>query len=100
MLDLLVSDERFQPQAEQALLEQLDRELRRRADRVRIVVPETKLRAQLFLREAGYRATRVFHEHFGNEDGYLMESQGSGCATETSPRLRAEPSARAAIGTN
>jgi ribosomal protein S18 acetylase RimI-like enzyme len=89
LVDLMVCGEWSRSQAEQALLEQLDRELRRRGNPIRVVVPETKLGAQLFLRRTGYRALRVLHDYFGNEDGYLMERQAGGCAAEVDSSTRA-----------
>ena len=89
LVDLIVSGEWSRSQAEQALLEHLDRELRRRGDPIRVVVPETKLGAQLFLRQAGYRALRVLHDYFGNEDGYLMERQAGGGAGAVDSSVRA-----------
>jgi hypothetical protein len=46
------------------------------AERVEVVVPESCLTVQLFLREAGYRATEVLHGDYGTEDGYRMVKQG------------------------
>jgi ribosomal protein S18 acetylase RimI-like enzyme len=57
---------------ERTLLEHLHLELRRAPAGVRIVVPETNLTAQLYLRDAWYRATRVLPGYCGSEDGYLM----------------------------
>lgn len=90
LVDLVVCGEWSRLQAEQALLEQLDHDLQRRGDPVRVVVPETTLEAQLILRRAGYRAIRVLHDYYGNEDGYLMERRASGCAvaTDSSPGAR------------
>jgi hypothetical protein len=73
LLDVVVAGEWSRSPAERALLEQMDHELRLSGDLVRVIVPETKLRVQLFLHEAGYQATRVLHGHFGDEDGYIME---------------------------
>jgi hypothetical protein len=67
---------------EQALLERLDRDLHRLGSPVRVIVPETKLTAQLFFRGARYRAVRVLHEYFGTEDGYLMEGQQGASGAE------------------
>jgi hypothetical protein len=39
---------------------------------VEVVVPETCLAAQLFMRDAGYRATAVLRGFFLVEDGYRM----------------------------
>jgi len=57
---------------EHALLRQFVRELSRSADCAEVAVPETSLTAQLMLRDAGFRATRVLRGHYGDEDGYLM----------------------------
>jgi ribosomal protein S18 acetylase RimI-like enzyme len=72
LLDVVVSGEWSRSQAERALLEELDKELRRQGNAVQMIVPETKLAVQLFLHEAGYQATRVLHDYFGDEDGYMM----------------------------
>lgn len=53
------------------LLRRFDDRLRP-GDRVRAVVPESNLTAQLFLRAAGFRALRVLRGRFGDEDGYLL----------------------------
>lgn len=59
----------------QALLERFERKLRHPEDRIQAIVPESNLPMQLLLREAGYQAVRVLRNHFGIEDGYLMERQ-------------------------
>lgn len=56
-----------------SLLERFERKLRHDQDRIQAVVPESNLPIQLLLREAGYKALKVLHDYFGNEDGYLME---------------------------
>ena len=50
-------------------------QLWRTASAVQILVPETNLPLQLFLRAVGYKATRVVRECFDSEDAYLMERQ-------------------------
>ncbi len=57
---------------EWALLERLGADLRQLGPSARCVVPEKNLAAQQFLRAAGYRATRVLHHFYLNDDGYLM----------------------------
>jgi ribosomal protein S18 acetylase RimI-like enzyme len=56
-----------------ALLKKLEPFLRQPADRIEAAVPETNLPAQLLLRSAGYRASRVLRGYFGHEDAYLLE---------------------------
>jgi ribosomal-protein-alanine N-acetyltransferase len=53
-----------------AMLKKLDE---KRPPCIEAAVPESNLPAQLLLRSAGYRAVQVLREHFGEEDGYLME---------------------------
>jgi ribosomal protein S18 acetylase RimI-like enzyme len=72
LLDVVVLPGWPRAEIEQGLLEQLDRDLRRAKGDLLLVVPETNLTAQLFLRQAGYRATRVLRAYYGSEDGYLM----------------------------
>lgn len=57
---------------EQALLRRLLEELQGSWNRVPVVLPESNLAAQLFLRSFRYKAIRVLHAYFGDEDGYLM----------------------------
>jgi ribosomal protein S18 acetylase RimI-like enzyme len=56
-----------------SLLKKLDPFLRQPGDRIEAAVPETNLPAQLLLRSAGYRATRVLRGFYGTQDAYLME---------------------------
>jgi ribosomal protein S18 acetylase RimI-like enzyme len=58
-----------------ALLGRLGQKIRQAQDCIQATVPESNLAAQLLLRNAGYKATRVLRRHFGDEDGYLMERQ-------------------------
>jgi hypothetical protein len=81
----------------QELLERLDRELHRRGSHIGVVVPEAHLAPQLYLRGAGYQATRVLHEYFGDEDGYLMEWTGSPSTPKGAPRRRTASNARAPL---
>ena len=53
----------------------LDQGLWRAACSIQILVPETNLPLQLFLRAVGYKAIRVAREWFDSEDAYLMERQ-------------------------
>jgi ribosomal protein S18 acetylase RimI-like enzyme len=62
-----------------ALLAKLDLKIQREPGCIRTLVPETNLAAQLFLRNFGYRATRVCRNHFEGEDAYLMERWALGC---------------------
>jgi ribosomal-protein-alanine N-acetyltransferase len=57
------------------LLDRLGQKLRHVGDRVQTTVPEANLPAQLLLRKAGFKATRVLRGYYGGEDGYLMERQ-------------------------
>jgi ribosomal protein S18 acetylase RimI-like enzyme len=56
-----------------SLLERLHQEFRRSGCRIQAIVPESNLPAQLFLKDAGYKAVRILPGHYGGEDGYLME---------------------------
>jgi ribosomal protein S18 acetylase RimI-like enzyme len=80
------------PAVERILLEQLEQELRHTGDDVHLVVPESNLPAQRFLREAAYRATQVLRGYFGSEDGYLMVSPSGGAPSPAGvgPSRRAE----------
>jgi ribosomal protein S18 acetylase RimI-like enzyme len=60
-----------------SLLERLHQEFRRSGCRIQAIVPESNLPAQLFLKDAGYKAVRILPGHYGGEDGYLMERQCS-----------------------
>jgi hypothetical protein len=83
LIDLNVSPWCPQHEVERALLEQLAQLPGGQGRALRIIVPEKALPVQLFLREAGYRASRVLREHYSpDEDGYLMERQAAPiCAT-------------------
>jgi ribosomal protein S18 acetylase RimI-like enzyme len=72
LVDLCVAAEWPQSIVERALLEQLERDLRRMGDHIQIVVPESSLPAQLFLHQAGYQANQVLRGYYGCEDGYLL----------------------------
>jgi ribosomal protein S18 acetylase RimI-like enzyme len=71
-LEVVVDADWPREEVERALLADLDGELRGQAPCVQVVVPETDLQAQLFLRDAGYRATEVLRGYYGAEDGYRM----------------------------
>jgi ribosomal protein S18 acetylase RimI-like enzyme len=71
-LEVVVGADWPREEVERALLTDLDQELRAQAACVQVVVPETDLQAQLFLRDAGYRATEVLRRYYGGEDGYRM----------------------------
>lgn len=79
LLDLAVKPEPTCEAVEQALLTRLLEELRGSWGRVPVVLPESNLPAQLFLRHARYKATRVLHAYFGDEDGYLMIDEIASC---------------------
>ena len=64
--------EPFPETVEHTLLLHLLEELRRSWPHSPVVVPESHLRVQLFLRDAQYRAVRVLRGYYENEDGYLM----------------------------
>jgi ribosomal protein S18 acetylase RimI-like enzyme len=77
LLDLRVAPEWAGALVERTLLAQLDADLRQAAEQVEVVVPESCLTVQLFLRDDGYRATEILHGHYGTEDGYRMAWQPS-----------------------
>ena len=58
-----------------SMMEILDQGPWRAASSVQILVPETNLPLQLFLRAVGYKAIRVVRDCFDGEDAYLMERQ-------------------------
>jgi ribosomal protein S18 acetylase RimI-like enzyme len=62
------------PQAsvEKVLLAEIVREFGRSAESIQAVAPETRLAAQLFLRDAGFQANRISKRYYGLEDGYSM----------------------------
>ena len=60
------------PTVESALLGSLVEEMRQSWGRVPLVVRESNLAAQLFLRDAHYAAVRVLRDYYGHEDGYVM----------------------------
>jgi ribosomal protein S18 acetylase RimI-like enzyme len=82
-LEVVVAGEWPREEVERALLTELDQELREQAICVQVVVPETDLPAQLFLRDAGYRAIEVLHGYYGGEDGYRMVWQRAGAGVGT-----------------
>jgi ribosomal protein S18 acetylase RimI-like enzyme len=55
------------------LLRHLSQRLRHPEDRIEARVPETRLSAQLMLRDAGYKAVKVLRGYFTDQDAYLME---------------------------
>ncbi len=72
LLDLRVAPGCGETEVERTLLTRLNEDLRQSAAQVAVVVPESSLSVQLFLREVGYRATEVLHDYFETEDGYCM----------------------------
>jgi len=77
---------------ERALLRRLLGELQSDWSRVPVVVPERCLAAQVALRGARYRAVRVLHAYFGDEDGYLLADEYT--VPDFSPGREADRSAR------
>jgi ribosomal protein S18 acetylase RimI-like enzyme len=73
LLNIAVAPELHRQGIGRTMLHKLDQKIEREGGRVRAVVPETNLAAQLFLRQGGYRALRVFRRCFEDEDAYLME---------------------------
>jgi ribosomal protein S18 acetylase RimI-like enzyme len=55
-----------------ALLGRLEQKIEGGGGRVQVVVPETNLVVQVFLRQSGYKAVRILRGHFGDRDGYAM----------------------------
>ena len=76
LLDMVVSG-LSGSRVKRALLGRLVKEAQRSWSSAPIVVPESNLAAQLFLRGAHYRAVCVLRGHFGDEDGYVM-ARGAG----------------------
>jgi hypothetical protein len=89
LLDLMVEHEVGGAVLEQALLRCLLEDVQRFWSRVPVVVPESNLAAQVLLRNARYKAVRVLHAYFGDEDGYLMtESSSAGGKSPGDSRSR------------
>jgi ribosomal protein S18 acetylase RimI-like enzyme len=55
------------------LVERLGQEFTHPLDRIQATVPESNLRIQCLLRDAGFLAVRIFRSYYDSEDGYLME---------------------------
>jgi ribosomal protein S18 acetylase RimI-like enzyme len=84
VLELAASPWSPRHEVEQALLGRLGQQLDGLGKSLRIIVPETALAVQLFLRSAGCRATRILREHYSaEEDGYLMEWHDAPTSTPT-----------------
>jgi ribosomal protein S18 acetylase RimI-like enzyme len=75
LLNIVVAPEWRRQGIGRSMLEILNQGLWRTACSVQILVPETNLPLQLFLRAVGYKAIRVVRECFDAEDAYLMERQ-------------------------
>lgn len=75
LLNIVVAPEWRRQGIGRSMLEILDKGLWRTAGCIQILVPETNLALQLFLRSVGYKAIRVVRECFDAEDAYLMERQ-------------------------
>jgi [ribosomal protein S18]-alanine N-acetyltransferase len=75
LLNIVVAPEWRRQGIGRSMLEILDQGLWRTACSVQILVPESNLPLQLFLRAVGYKAIRVVRECFEAEDAYLMERQ-------------------------
>lgn len=73
LLNIVVGPEWRRQGIGRSMLEILNQGLWRTANSVQILVPETNLPLQLFLRAVGYRAIRVVRDGFETEDAYLME---------------------------
>jgi ribosomal protein S18 acetylase RimI-like enzyme len=73
LLNIVVAPEWRRQGIGRSMLEILDQGLWRTARSIQILVPESSLPLQLFLRAAGFKATRVLRECFDSEDAYLME---------------------------
>jgi hypothetical protein len=44
---------------------------------IRAIVPEQNLPVRLRLHDAGYKAVRVLHRHYGSDDGYRPEKKAA-----------------------
>jgi ribosomal protein S18 acetylase RimI-like enzyme len=75
LLNIVIGPEWRRQGIGRSMLEILNQGLWRTARSVQILVPETNLTLQLFLRAVGYKATRVVRDGFETEDAYLMERQ-------------------------
>jgi hypothetical protein len=85
LIDLCVAEDEPRHEVERALLRRLEEGVGRPGDFVHLIVPESDLAVQLFLREIGYRATRLLQCHYGSEDGYLMVAAPFGRARRPGP---------------
>ena len=72
LLDVTVGPSPYWEAVERTLLDHWVEELQCSCGRASVVLPESNLAVQLFLRNAGYRAVRVLQGYYGDEDGYLM----------------------------
>ena len=75
LLNIVIAPEWRRQGIGRSMLEILDKGLWRTAGCIQILVPETNLSLQLFLRAVGYKAIRIVRECFDAEDAYLMERQ-------------------------
>ncbi len=73
LLNLAVDSEWRRRGVARALVAKLTKKLRHPDDRILATVPESNLPAQLLLRDAHFRAVRILHGYYGDEDGYVME---------------------------
>ena len=72
VLDVTIAPAPYWEAVERALLGRLVEELQCSCGRAPVVLPESNLAVQLFLRNAPYRAVRVLRGYYGDEDGYFM----------------------------
>jgi ribosomal protein S18 acetylase RimI-like enzyme len=75
LLNIVVAPEWRRQGIGTSMLEILDQGPWRAAPSIQMLVPETNLPLQLFLRAVGYKAICVVRECFDSEDAYLMERQ-------------------------
>jgi ribosomal-protein-alanine N-acetyltransferase len=71
---------------------------RDRRSRIMLEIRETNLSAQLFFREAGFRAISVLRAFYDDtpEDAYLMQFRYSAAATAATEAAEAQPATRLA----
>jgi hypothetical protein len=72
LFGLAVASGRPQAMVEKALLGEIVRELGPSAESIQAVAPETRLAAQIFMRDVGFQASEICKCYYGLEDGYLM----------------------------
>ena len=83
LFGLAVVSHRAHASIEKALLAEIVREFGQPGDNIRALAPETRLAAQLFMRDVGFQALSISKHYYGSEDGYLMVRHSSHSQTKS-----------------